>query len=297
MQKNFIADYIKKGYSFFNTGTHEKKCFTKWSQYQDRHPTPNDITNWSTWSTKNWAIVTGEISNLIVFDVDTKNGADPTPFLNLGMYEVRTPSGGYHFYCQYDPLLPSTNHKKRPNKGILFAVDIQSNKALVFAPPSAFPNGAYTVVNDVPVGKIPEDLLIKVLEALEPEAEDTDPKPYVPQTYHLTGEAKPGDIFNALATWDDVLLPLGWTKVGQPTQMGRQFWRRPGKTDGISASTNYKGYDLMFCYSSSVDMKQHKGHRKFSALVSLKYGGDPQKAARALVLESINKGLASNYKK
>jgi len=293
MQKNFIIDYIQKGYSFFNTGTHEKKCLTTWTQYQTRKPTPQEISSWSNWNTQNWAIVTGEISNLIVFDVDTKNGADPTPFQNLGMYEVRTPSGGYHFYCQYDSLLPSTRHKKIPNKGILYAVDIQSNKALVFAPPSKFQNGAYTLVNDVPVGKIPDELLIKVLEALELEKEDTDPKPYKPQAYHFEGKAKPGDIYNALASWDDVLLPLGWTKVGRATETGRQFWRRPGKKDGISASTNYKGYDLLFCYSSSTDLIPNKGYRKFTALTQLQYNGDPHECAKALVIGRTNSTLAS----
>ena len=158
MEKNlytWINWYRKQGFSIFNTQTKEKKVLTKWTQYQNRKPTDQELIAWTKSPTQNWAIVCGEISDLIVFDIDTKNGADPTPFLNLGMYEVRTPSGGYHFYCKYDPLLKSTKHKRDKTGGILHAVDVQSNGALVFAPPSEFPNGKYIVTNDVPIGKIP----------------------------------------------------------------------------------------------------------------------------------------------
>ncbi len=293
MNINYIARYIQNKYSFFNTGSGEKKVLTKWTKYQNEYPIPQDVIEWTKYPTQNYAIVTGEISNLVVFDIDTKNGADPTPFQNLGMYEVRTPSGGYHFYCQYDPLLKSTKHKKTPQAGLLKGVDIQSNGALVFAPPSVFQNGAYTVVNDVPVDKIPDELLIKVLEALEPEKEDTDPKPYIPQQHHLNANAKPGEIFNALASWEDVLIPDGWTKVGRQSENGRQFWRRPGKKDGISASTNYNGYDLLFAYTSSTSLIPYKGYTKFNALTQLKYDGNHSECAKALVMQRTNSSLSS----
>ena len=288
MHKNIIDTYIKKGFSLFNTGTHEKKIKIPWTKFQTEKPTLSDMKAFHSWSTQNWAIVTGEISNLIVFDIDTKNGADPTPFQNLGMYEVRTPSGGYHFYCLYDPLLKSTKHKRNPQSGILKGVDIQSNGAIVFCPPTTFENGTYTVVHDVPLAPIPDQLLAGVLEALEPEKEATEYTPYKPQQFHLDGNARTGDVYNALATWADVLLPLGWTPVPFLKQGGTQYWRRPGKRDGISASTNYKDYDLMFTYSTSTDLLTHKGYTKFNALATLQYNGNYKETAKALILNNIN---------
>lgn len=285
MQKVWIERYIQEGYSFFNTGTKEKKCLTSWTQYQKRKPEKEEIDQWLKSPVQNYAIVCGAISNLVVFDVDTKNGGDPTPFLNRGLYEIRTPSGGYHFYTLYDQLLESTRHKKKDHKGILKAVDVQSNGSIVFAPPSSFQNGTYTLVNDVKVTPLPDDLMVLVLDALEPEKEAKEYTPYV--GVKNPDKGRPGDIFNALATWEDVLIPLGWTKAGHGDMV--QYWRRPGKKqgEGISGSTNWKGYDLFFSYTTSVEgLVQLKGYTKFSLLCALKYDNNPSKAAKDLVMEN-----------
>jgi hypothetical protein len=284
MSQNFIKRYYEAGFSFFNTGSREKKIFTRWQCFQKRKPTLSEVKSWLQLPIQNYGIVTGEISNLVVFDVDTKNDGDPTPFLNRGLFEIRTPSGGYHFYTTYNPLLESTKHKKAKKDGILKAVDVQSNGALVFAPPTTFPNGTYTITNDVPIGPLPDDLLAKVLEALKPEEKATDYTPYI-QPKNVEGK-RPGDIFNVMASWDDVLIPLGWRKVHQ-TSSQTTYWCRPGKRDGISASTNHKGYDLFFCFSESVpELTTRKGYTKFSLLTALKYGGDPRAAAKSLVVDN-----------
>ena len=287
---DFLARYFEEGYSFFNTGSDQKKVLTSWTRFQHEKPTKQEINTWLKARTQNYAIVCGEISNLVVFDIDTKNGADPTPFQNLGMFEIQTPSGGYHFYCQYDPLLKSTKHQKPHTSGLLKAVDIQSNGSLVFAPPSKFPNGEYIILNDVPVGKVPENLLAQVLAALEPEKEAKEYTPYQPTAHFEKG--RPGDLFNALATWEEVLEPQGWKKVGR-TQQGIQYWRRPGKTDGISASTNWKTYDLFFPFTSSMPpLVPTKGYTKFAFLAATKYDNNFEACAKALVMENYR--LAHN---
>jgi putative DNA primase/helicase len=189
---------------------------------------------------------------------------------------------------KYNPLLATTNHKKANHKGILHAVDVQSNGALVFCAPSHFPTGkypgGYTVVNDSPLIDTPDDLLIQVLESLEPEKEVPSVSPFNPVSIPENG--RPGDIFNALTRWDDVLLPLGWTKVGSG-KSGTQFWRRPGKKEGISASTNWKNYDLFFAYTTSVTgLSKLKGYTRFNLFATLRYGGDYRAAAKALVVEN-----------
>jgi hypothetical protein len=282
----WLSRYERLGYSFFNTKSHEKRVNERWTIFQERKPDVLQIRQWLKLPTQNYAIVCGEISNLVVFDVDTKNGGDPTPFLNRGLFEIRTPSGGYHFYTLYDPVFKSTKHKRADHKGILHAVDVQSNGALVFCPPSKFPNlPEYTITNDVPVTPLPDDLLVQVLESLTPEESIQDYKPYVPPTN--AESRRPGDIFNKLATWDDVLIPLGWTKVGS-NRTGTQYWKRPGKTtEGVSASTNYKGYDLFFPYTTSIDnLTQKRGYTKFSLYTTLVHNGDPRASARALVYEN-----------
>src|SRR5262249_2960049 len=58
------------------------------------------------------------------------------------------------------------------------------------------------------------------------------------------GGGRPGDLFNARATWEEILSPHGWTKVFE--RNGEAYWRRPSKDRGISATTNYQGSDLLY---------------------------------------------------
>jgi len=285
----WLARYTTAGFSFFNTGSALKKVVTKWTEFQSRKPDDVEIFSWLRFRTQNYAIVCGEISNLIVMDVDTKNGGDPTPFLNRGFYEVSTPSGGYHFYFRYDPILRSTKHLRSGIRGnFLHGIDVQSNNALVFAPPSKFINqNPYLLVCDTPIEPMPDDLLAATVDSLQPEKSSTaNITPFKPLPVPENG--RPGDIFNALASWDDVLLPLGWTYVGTPRQDGTQFWRRPNKrrpNEGISASTNYKGYDLFFPYTKFYpELEWKRGYTKFRLYATLVHEGDFRAAARALVI-------------
>ena len=94
---------------------------------------------------------------------------------------------------------------------------------------------------------------------------------------------RPGDDFNARATWADVL--TDWTSVF--TTNGETHWRRPGKKIGTSATTNHGGHDLLNVFSSSTPFEtkrgdQQVGYTKFSAYAVLHHGGDFAAAARAL---------------
>lgn len=291
--KDWLEYYKEKGFSFFNTGSINKTISTPWSKYQKEKPNDSQISVWlNKYATQNYAVVCGEVSNIIVFDVDTKNDGDPTPFLNKGMYEVRTPSGGYHFYCKYDETLGKTLHSKTAK---LKGVDIQSNGAPIFLPNCWFKdkNAGYTLVNDVEITPIPDDVMQFVLEALQPETPIEEIKPYKPKPYHFTGEAKPGDIYNALATWAEVLIPLGWMPLGGLKQNGIQYWKRPGKNDGVSASTNWGGYDLLIAFTTSTALEPNKGYTKFGALTQLQYNGDFRECAKDLVLRRINSNLST----
>lgn len=291
--EDWLSQYHDLGLSFFNTGSREKKIAIPWTAYQTMRPNDGDIQAFLKKPSQNYAIVCGEISNLVVIDVDIRNGGEPTPFLDRGFYTVKTPSGGYHFYFKYDKLLKSTKHKKTKTEGdFLKGIDVQSNGSLVFAPPTHFDGKmAYEVFNDAEVTPMPDDLLLQVLDALEPEKEGAkDAKPYKAPIVPENG--RPGDIFNALARWEDVLIPLGWTKVGVARPGGTQYWRRPGKPaneGGVSASTNYKGYDLFFVYTTHFpELTPMKGYTRFSLYAAIHHNSDYRKAAVALVMENYN---------
>lgn len=95
-----------------------------------------------------------------------------------------------------------------------------------------------------------------------------------------TGGLSPGDDYNARADWSELLGPLGWTPVY--TRGEETFWRRDGKTIGLSASTNYKGSGNLWVWSTSTEFEAERSYTKFGALTHLQFGDDFSAAAKGL---------------
>src|SRR5262249_8556120 len=91
---------------------------------------------------------------------------------------------------------------------------------------------------------------------------------------------RPGDDFNARTTWPALLEPRGWTQVYDRANVS--YWRRPGKSDGISATTNYGGSDLFFPFTSSSEFDPETSYSKFAVYALLERGGDFSRAALPL---------------
>ncbi len=98
-----------------------------------------------------------------------------------------------------------------------------------------------------------------------------------------SGEQKPGDDYNQRTTWPAVLEPLGWTRVREVD--GVTHWRRPGKREGVSATTNHAGSDLFYPFSSSTEFEADRSYTKFGVYALLAHGGDFRSAATALAAD------------
>lgn len=98
-------------------------------------------------------------------------------------------------------------------------------------------------------------------------------------------DARPGDTFNDRTSWEQILEPHGWRKVGRP-RAGRQEWVRPGKkaADGISATTGgaADGGDRLYVFSTSTPFESERPYTKFGAFAVLNHNGNHADAARAL---------------
>jgi len=91
----------------------------------------------------------------------------------------------------------------------------------------------------------------------------------------------PGDDYNSKVSWEQILEPLGWSKV-YTTRDKVTAWRRPNKTDGISATTNHAGNDKLFVFSTSTQFEAERSYSKFAVFTIVEHGGDFQASARAL---------------
>lgn len=128
--------------------------------------TDNTVINdwWTKWPDANIGIPTGEITGLLVLDVDNKNGVSGSDSLKALIEEYGelpntrqhlTPSGGYHLIYKYSGSnVPCTVGNLGPG------LDVRSNGGYIVAPPSVIGDSRYEVVNpDTPLANAPEWLV------------------------------------------------------------------------------------------------------------------------------------------
>jgi putative DNA primase/helicase len=91
---------------------------------------------------------------------------------------------------------------------------------------------------------------------------------------------RPGDDYNARTTWDDLLASRGWTKLY--TRGETTYWRRPGKSEGWSATTNHQGSGLLWVFTTSSAFEQGRSYDPFGAYATVEHGGVFEVAAKSL---------------
>ncbi len=131
---SYALKYHEAGCSVIPVGLN-KKPFSSWSTNQETKHTEDEIRAlWDSHPNANPAIVTGEISGIVVVDVDDmENG-----LANLAEYippsietpTARTPTGGLHFYFKHP------GEKIGNNRGGIPGCDFQGDGGYVVAPPS-----------------------------------------------------------------------------------------------------------------------------------------------------------------
>jgi hypothetical protein len=111
--------------------------------------------------------------------------------------------------------------------------------------------------------------------------EYTEPaRTHIPKPATDRNKNRPGDLFAACTTWPEILEPSGWKLVFERGGIG--YWRRPGKRDGISATTNFADSDLLYVFSTSTLFEPEHTYSKFAAYAHMYHHGDYQTAAREL---------------
>lgn len=124
-------------------------------------------------------------------------------------------------------------------------------------------------------------------------SQETKQAPVIDSTMLEPDGDRPGDIFNNKASWDDVLLPHGWRRTYSDLS-GKTYWTRPGKQTGVSATTNYHDYDLLYVFTTSTQFESNRGYSKFTAYALLNHDGDFELAADDLRQQGYKKDEPEN---
>jgi len=284
----------------------KRPALTNWKQYQDRLPTPEELLTWFS-NAEGVGVICGKVSgNLEMLELEGRAVADKLHLdlkemahnaglsdvwdrINNGYVEV-TPSGGLHWLYRIDgEVSGNTKLARRPgeNGGVDVLAETRGEGGFVIVAPTngtCHPSGgAWSMLvgnaKSIPTLTVAErDQLHKLFVTFDA----------IPKNDAITEDIKtksegltPGDDYNAKVTWEQILEPLGWSKV-YTTRDKVSAWRRPGKNDGISATTNHAGNDKFFVFSTSTQFEAERSYSKFAIFTLVEHGGDFTASARAL---------------
>lgn len=280
---------------------------SSWTQYQKEKPSQEQVLEWFA-KADGLGVLCGQVSgNLLMIELEARaatlqtidllthrakenNIIDLFERLNSG-YVERSPSGGLHWLLKSEGLIPGNERfARRMDENAVISVLAESRGEggfVVTAPTPGIchPSGnGWNIIKGNPK-TIPtfteeevdalRELFISLDEMPKEQFNEPVAKPRV------SGQLLPGDDFNARTTWDEILIPDGWTKLHSDS-MGKTDWRRPGKDYGISATTNYQGNDLFHIFTSSVALDSDRSYSKFAYTALTKFGGDFGACANAL---------------
>lgn len=142
MERSFLKEalrYADMGLSVIPIIPGLKKPLVKWQQYQKTRATKEQITEWWTKTPNaNIGIVTGDVSDVFVVDIDTAEGQENLlqyGFESIDCPTVTTPRDGQHLYFK------NPAQKITIGAGIIPGTDFRGNGGFVVAPPSVNGNG------------------------------------------------------------------------------------------------------------------------------------------------------------
>ena len=277
-----------------------------WKEFQDRRPTTDELMRWFT-DAEGVGVICGKVSgNLEMLELEGRAVADKMHLeikelaINSGLgdiwdrlnngYVEMTPSGGLHWLYRIDGEVPgNTKLARRPgeNGGIDVLAETRGEGGFVIVAPTngnCHPSGGKWEMLAGSPSSIPT-LTVAERNQLHSLFSTFDA---IPKQEHITEDLKPkndgltpGDDYNNKVSWDQILEPLGWTRVFT-NKSGVTSWRRPGKSEGISATTNHADTDKLYVFSSSTIFEPQRSYSKFAVFALVEYAGNFSEAAKAL---------------
>ena len=302
---DYAACYLDAGLSIIPIrGDSSKAPTVEWTRYQSELPALQDLSRWYLADNVGVAIVYGSISgNAELIDVDRADIFGPyceeverlSPGLIDRLTIIQTPRPGYHLVYRCEKIEGSQKLAQDPTgKKTLIETRGQGGYALAPGSPAEchetgrlYEHYRGPELTDLPtISPDDRDILVRVAVTFDQRASN---QRLVEPTQNHAG-LTPGNDYNQRVSWEDILLPHGWELNHSSGDKG--FWRRPGKSNGWSATTGLKstsGNELFCCFSSNAapfeganGRSQCTSYSKFAAYATLNHGGDYSAAAKQL---------------
>lgn len=292
----------------------------KWKQYQTNAASETTVRRWFQSGRTGVGLFTGygnleclEFDDLEIFD----RFVEAASVFGLGElvdrvrhgYSESSPGGGIHWLYRCEELDGNTKLAERPRpteknpEGRKPLIETRGNGGWIVIAPSngkVHPSGgAYKLLSGglesiATITPDEREALFALARSFDeiPEELPPDAVPDLRETPARArkggtpapgggfndGGIRPGDDFNARAKLADVIGPLGWVRVH--VSGGVEYWRRPGKEQGWSATWGKTKGFRVFTSSSSLEAKSHS---LLYVYCKLYHGGEWNKCIKELV--------------
>ncbi|HYG77026.1 MAG TPA: DUF3987 domain-containing protein [Planctomycetota bacterium] len=326
--KDAALAYLRAGLSIVPAG-HNKRPRIKWGIYQKQLPTETEVEQWFSQPDTHIAIINGKVSgNLNTIDFDNKGELyDPwcdcierdCPGIGAKLVVETSQSGGRHVYYRVAPDGIVEGNTKLAERGIAATADDQTIEvngksyevrqygdeyfAVIGLIETrgeggycvAAPSRGYEIVcgdlRNIPVLSADEhDTLLSCARELnEWHIKQVQSKPHRDAQAHTATDEQPGTDYNNRGDLAALLRKHGWTQAG--TRGEREYWTRPGKKTGISASVTDGAVFYPFS-SNAAPFEPNESYSKFMCYTLLEHGGDFKAAVKALAAEGYGKRAA-----
>lgn len=137
-----------------------------WKQYQTVRPTKEQIIKWWTdMPNSNIAVLTGDISGIIVLDIDLKHYRSPEEFELPTTVSSSTANKGWHYFFKYP------GYEIKNSAGTLFdgpGVDLRADGGVIILPPSNIDDNQYSWIiepGSEEIAPLPNWLEEKILDS------------------------------------------------------------------------------------------------------------------------------------
>ena len=188
---------------------------------------------------------------------------------------AETPGDGLHIFYRANGVAYAT--------ALMRGIEVKAgNHGMVLAPSIHPDTGTcYGWAIDQAPGEIALASVPACLDPLLPRSGQSKSR-----THHAAGEVA--------LSWPEILEPYGWTAVN-PNGNSVTRWRRAGKRDGHSATTNYEDRNTLYVFSANAEpFEAEHSYNRLAAYAILNHGGDVEAAREALQIEAPSDGATAN---
>jgi len=302
--KEIALKYAEWGLSIIPTRLDDKSpVIGSWKGFQKAIAGTSDIEKWFGNGNNQIAIVCGKVSgNLEVLDFDNHFGdidgifeswknliMDTIPGLYEKLVVETSQSGGYHVFYRCGHIGGNAKLARRrvSMDKVDTIIETRGEGGYVLVAPSKGYNLIQNNFSAVPtIGEDDRECLIAAAMSLnEVDTERASEKIHKLLPANLE---KPGDDFNSRGNHRDLLQAEGWTIAYCAGE--KEYWRRPGKSKGISATFNVVPEKFYVFSTNAYPFEEGRTYDRFGLYTLLNFGGTTDAAFKEATKDLVAKG-------